>query len=67
LLTAASGHRLTEFVFFRVFPADFVFGNQIFDRILLLPIDPARQNKKQYLPGVQNGFHAGLRMHVFGT
>jgi hypothetical protein len=39
-------------------PQNSVFGNQIFNGMLLLLIDPARQNEKKHLPGRQNRFPA---------
>jgi hypothetical protein len=39
-------------------PQNSVFDNQIFNSVLLLLIDPASQNEKKHLPGMQNRFHA---------
>jgi hypothetical protein len=50
--------RLGISFFAEFFPEDLVFSNQMLNSILPLPIDPASQNKKRYLQGMQDGFHA---------
>lgn len=38
---------------------DLVFGSEILNDLLLLPIDPIRQNEDQQLPRLQNEIHRG--------
>jgi hypothetical protein len=44
-------------LFAQLFTQNAILGEQIFKDILLMLIDPASQNKEQYLPGLQNKFH----------
>jgi hypothetical protein len=44
------------------FPAEFlsehaIFGSKVLDDFLLSMVDPAREDQKQQLPGLQKGFH----------
>jgi hypothetical protein len=36
---------------------DLILGDQVFDDLLLLPVEPAGQNNQQQLPGMQNQAH----------
>ena len=44
------------------FAKNLVLGSEILDDLLLLPIDPIRQNDEQQLPRLQNEIHRGTQL-----